>query len=684
MRSRLVLVLLVIGVVVAIASFPARAHAGCPSTSGCPQPAVTGGEPTDDAMALLFESAGAATLGADAPAYPELETAAGDVPATLPCTILKSIGWVESTWDQFCASGGGSGPTVISFDCGYGVTQVTSGMGSGSMGPLSFSPARVASEPAYNIGTGAGILAVKFNAVPWMGDQDPAIVENWYYATWAYNGFAYVNNPNNPSLPAGRPPYGSPSALSRGSYPYQELVWGLAAYPPGDRWPPLDVTYPDAAAIGSSPGEIATPTPTHADGCSSIVVDNADPEFTFTTGGEAVDLAEDGGWEGDFFFGSPYDEDMAWVSGRWTPEIPTTGLYSVAVYVPASPVAASTVAPFDIAFWGGHGISYVDQSTGADDWVDLLGDQLLKYVEGTAGNVTLTNLSIEGPEATFAWDAVRWTYAGAPGDGVVGSSCSLSNDCDGALVCVGGACAEPCGAGDCPDSSCDPVTAVCVDTDPLGDDLLPDDSDELDTDHDGIPNHVEGGDDADGDGVPNWWDTDADGDGIDDSVEGTADPDGDGIPAFLDEDSDGDGIPDSVEASATAGGPDSDPDGDGIPSYLDTDSDGDGIDDADEVGDDPEHPADTDGDGIWDYLDTDSDDDGIPDGEDPDPYDYEGGNADWGDGWGDDGGAGGAGPDFDPGTTWEYGCSCSAADGAAASRGLWLMPLLALRYRRRR
>lgn len=60
-------------------------------------------------------------------------------------------------------------------------------------------------------------------------------------------------------------------------------------------------------------------------------------------------------------------------------------------------------------------------------------------------------------------------------------------------------------------------------------------------------------------------------------------------------DSDLDGIPDSVEGVGDA-------DGDGIPNYLDTDSDGDGIPDAAEAGPDPLNPIDTDGDGTPDYL----------------------------------------------------------------------------------
>ncbi|HCP46947.1 MAG TPA: hypothetical protein DIU15_12950, partial [Deltaproteobacteria bacterium] len=179
-----------------------EARAGCPSTAGCPEAAVVGVELCDADMTSLFELAAEAGLGSAAPDYPEIgigNPSTSTVPATIPCRLLKSIGWTESAWTQFCAAGCGlSGSTIISFDCGFGVTQITSGMSTGSMGSFLFDPARVAAETDYNIGTGAGILAAKWRVVPYIGDNQPDVVEHWYYATWAYNGFAYVNNPNNP------------------------------------------------------------------------------------------------------------------------------------------------------------------------------------------------------------------------------------------------------------------------------------------------------------------------------------------------------------------------------------------------------------------------------------------------------------------------------------------------------
>jgi hypothetical protein len=135
-------------------------------------------------------------------------------------------------------------------------------------------------------------------------------------------------------------------------------------------------------------------------------------------------------------------------------------------------------------------------------------------------------------------------------------------------------------------------------------------------------------DDADGDGTPNYLDTDSDGDGIKDRVEAgdgnpytmPVDSDGDGTPNFLDADSDNNGIADEIERGSGSSPVDSD--GDGIFDFRDSDDDGDGILDTIEIGADPTNPRDTDGDGTYDYLDIDSDGDGIGDI-------YEGGTSAW-------------------------------------------------------
>jgi len=125
--------------------------------------------------------------------------------------------------------------------------------------------------------------------------------------------------------------------------------------------------------------------------------------------------------------------------------------------------------------------------------------------------------------------------------------------------------------------------------------------------------------DTNGDGVVDNI-TDADGDGIADVVDANPDEFGENVDTPIsarpepENDDDNDGIKNKYE-----GLDGEDADGDGIPNYLDDDSDGDGILDRDEASgraanyDAETAPADTDGDGIYDFLDTDSDNDGYSD-----------------------------------------------------------------------
>lgn len=97
----------------------------------------------------------------------------------------------------------------------------------------------------------------------------------------------------------------------------------------------------------------------------------------------------------------------------------------------------------------------------------------------------------------------------------------------------------------------------------------------VDTDSDGIPNYQDL--DSDGDGIPDNVEAqtslsyiapsgnDANNNGLDDAYEGAGisavDTDGDGTPDFMDTDSDDDGTPDTTEATLTLSGSDSDNDG---------------------------------------------------------------------------------------------------------------------------
>ena len=187
----------------------------------------------------------------------------------VPPTLLKAISYIESGMRQSqSATFGGVDDALQSFDCGYGIMQITSGMTS----PLddgwpSLQQSLVATHYLYDIGRGAAILADKWNggstSRPIAGTDfasEPRIVENWYFATWSYNGFTGYQGAGRNNHPASSdyawPRTGfSCGALddgyghSYGSFPYQELVFGCAERPPSvngnQLWDSLPLTLPN-------------------------------------------------------------------------------------------------------------------------------------------------------------------------------------------------------------------------------------------------------------------------------------------------------------------------------------------------------------------------------------------------------------------------------------------------------
>ena len=260
------------------------------SAHACPEPAATGIQLCDSDMEALFSKAATNTLGSAAPTMGQISTGQPShrISPFFPCALLRAIAENESSWLQFvgASSCGSSGTTLISGDCGYGIMQITSGMD----GTGGFSPSRVASSPAYNIGTGARSLAEDWLATPVVGQNDPSFVESWYFATWAYNGFSYINNPNNPRYAAGRAHYRSLNGTTHNDYPYQEIIWGYLEYPVGTRAPSVAVSYPDSSEIcstsGCAPTHVSLPTPTHSGSCGDS---NGGPLAVNDDAGTAID-----------------------------------------------------------------------------------------------------------------------------------------------------------------------------------------------------------------------------------------------------------------------------------------------------------------------------------------------------------------------------------------------------------
>ncbi len=160
----------------------------------------------------------------------------------VPSAILMAIAYQESGWRQFDASGN----TVIGSNAtsqDIGIMQINS-TGRNDID-------RLMTDIDYNIETGARILDGKWKLAPGIGDRDRNVLENWYYAIWAYNGLSSTNNPNTP-----------------GGRHYQDRVLALMARQVlgsdgQPLWPPVAVTLPSPSIIANPPAWIPTPQPVH-------------------------------------------------------------------------------------------------------------------------------------------------------------------------------------------------------------------------------------------------------------------------------------------------------------------------------------------------------------------------------------------------------------------------------------
>jgi lysophospholipase L1-like esterase len=135
-------------------------------------------------------------------------------------------------------------------DCGYGIGQLTDFMTLASTAQPQSVKEKVAVDYAENIAAALQVLAGKWNALASNGitvnNSDPAYVENWYFAAWAYNsgihtddgsghsGLGWANNPANPIYPPNRLQFlsqGYGDATHPQDWPYQELVMGWVQFP---------------------------------------------------------------------------------------------------------------------------------------------------------------------------------------------------------------------------------------------------------------------------------------------------------------------------------------------------------------------------------------------------------------------------------------------------------------------
>jgi hypothetical protein len=246
----------------------------------------------------------------------------------IPPVLLKAIAWLESGWAQadYSVPYGQVGPVLSSHDCGYGIMQVTSGMQNVS-GVPNLDQAMIGGHYAFNIARGARILAEKWNSAPEfrpvVGHRTPQVIEDWYYALWGYNGFAFKNHPMNPIYNPNRGPYRCDGTQPRSAFPYQELVIGCVNNPPwrggAQLWSPQGASLPnlndpafsgplnpanwDACAqqLQCAAMDMTTPSPWHGDpsgpsapreqviGSPTIVTSASSMSFVAQSGGRSAD-----------------------------------------------------------------------------------------------------------------------------------------------------------------------------------------------------------------------------------------------------------------------------------------------------------------------------------------------------------------------------------------------------------
>ncbi len=139
----------------------------------------------------------------------------------IPALLLKGIARVESVYKQFNSDGS---PKI----CGtsIGLMQINNVHGG-------YDNYRLKYDIMYNIEAGADVLLNKwsmsaYEQVSRVGNMDPNILENWYFALWAYNGWAQSNNPVSPYAK---------------KYTYQQLIYDVIEKEYGKKINNIDFSY---------------------------------------------------------------------------------------------------------------------------------------------------------------------------------------------------------------------------------------------------------------------------------------------------------------------------------------------------------------------------------------------------------------------------------------------------------
>lgn len=170
----------------------------------------------------------------------------------VPAILLKGIARVESVYKHFNSDGS---PKI----CGtsIGLMQINNVYGG-------YDNYRLKHDILYNIEAGADILLNKwsmssYNKVSSVGNMDPNILENWYFALWAYNGWAGSNNPASPYAK---------------KYTYQQLVYDVIEKEYGKKINNIDFSY--LPKEGKPSRSLVVPTPKNYSSGNIILYEKGD------------------------------------------------------------------------------------------------------------------------------------------------------------------------------------------------------------------------------------------------------------------------------------------------------------------------------------------------------------------------------------------------------------------------
>jgi putative cell wall-binding protein len=170
----------------------------------------------------------------------------------IPSLLLKAIAFRESSWRQWDSAGN---PLLSAGDHpAIGIMQIAT-YDDRDLETVK----RLKNDIDFNIETGADLLNQKFDdIVPRIGNGDRNILENWYYAIWAYNCWVKDGMSKN-----------NPHQTTSGEKTYQDSVLDLCAKNFVPSVPgaikPVNISRPVLEDIPETgvPNPIATPTPIH-------------------------------------------------------------------------------------------------------------------------------------------------------------------------------------------------------------------------------------------------------------------------------------------------------------------------------------------------------------------------------------------------------------------------------------